>query len=503
MREIKEGLRRSKQREQYEINTAEAVRYRDIHRAILDYEPNIVHFSGHGISSQGRGLVPDTNRKLSPVPEDAAEQEGLVFEDETGQAKLVDAEALAGLFELFADQVKCVVLNACYSEIQAQAIAQHINYVIGMSQAIGDRAAIEFAVGFYDALGAGRPVDFAYRLGCSVIRIAGILENLTPQLLTKNHAALVESKLPSVKPSPSRTVAPYPSPPATPPPKPKQEVKLPVFEFDVMTVDGTGQIVKREQGRARYFTEDLGNNVILDMVFIPGGSFMMGSPEGEEDSREKPQHEVTVQPFFMGKYPVTQAQWRAIASLPKVNRNLNPEPSRFKGDERPVEQVSWDDAVEFCERLSRETGREYRLPSEAEWEYACRAGTTTPYHFGETISREVANCKRNVAIALMGLFVGETTEVGSFKVSNAFGLYDMHGNVWEWCEDYWHKNYEGAPTDGSAWSSETSNTKVLRGGSWYVNPLLCRSACRLDFSRDDRNYSFGFRVVCVVPRTTK
>ncbi len=192
MREIKEGLRRSRHREQYDINTAEAVRYRDIHRAILDYEPNIVHFSGHGISSQGRGLVSDTNRKLSPVPEDAvlpdrvaAEQEGLVFEDETGHAKLVDAEALAGLFELFADQVECVVLNACYSKVQAQEIAQHINYVIGMSQAIGDIAAIEFAVGFYDALGAGRSVEFAYSLGCNSIQLAGVSEKLTPQILKK------------------------------------------------------------------------------------------------------------------------------------------------------------------------------------------------------------------------------------------------------------------------------------------------------------------------------
>ena len=204
MREIKEGLRRSRQREQYEIDTAEAVRYRDIHRAILDYEPNIVHFSGHG-----------------------AGEEGLVFEDETGHAKLVDAEALAGLFELFADQVECVILNACYSKVQAQAIAQHISYVIGMSQAIGDRAAIEFAVGFYDALGAGRPVEFAHRLGCNLIRVAGIPENLTPQLLTKNHAAPrppVRSK-PPVEQSSSRTVTPYPSPPSTPPPESEQEVK--------------------------------------------------------------------------------------------------------------------------------------------------------------------------------------------------------------------------------------------------------------------------------------
>ncbi len=160
MREIKEGLRRSKYREQFSLETAEAVRYRDIHRAILDYEPNIIHFSGHG-----------------------AGEEGLMFEDETGQVKLVDGSALAGLFELFADQIECVVLNACYSKIQAEAIAQYIPYVIGMNLAIGDKAAIEFAVGFYDALGAGRTVEFAKKLGCNAIRMAGITEHLTPVLI--------------------------------------------------------------------------------------------------------------------------------------------------------------------------------------------------------------------------------------------------------------------------------------------------------------------------------
>lgn len=163
LREIKNGLRRASRREQFLIESAEAVRYRDIHRAIIDFEPQIVHFSGHG-----------------------AQEKGLVFEDETGKEKLVDAEALAGLFELFAEHVKCVLLNACFSEIQAKAIAQHIDYVIGMSKEIGDKAAIEFAVGFYDALGAGKSVEFAHKLGCTVIRVAGIPESLTPKLLSKN-----------------------------------------------------------------------------------------------------------------------------------------------------------------------------------------------------------------------------------------------------------------------------------------------------------------------------
>jgi CHAT domain len=162
LREIKNGLRRAKARDQFLIQSAEALRYRDIRQAILDYEPQIVHFSGHG---EG--------------------EDGLVFEDGTGKAKLVDAEALAGLFELLTQHVKCVLLNACYSEIQAQAIAQHIDYVIGMSQAIGDTAAIEFALGFYEGLGAGRSFEDAYKFGRNAIHIASIPEYLTPKLLTK------------------------------------------------------------------------------------------------------------------------------------------------------------------------------------------------------------------------------------------------------------------------------------------------------------------------------
>ncbi|MHC5718728.1 MAG: CHAT domain-containing protein, partial [Nostoc sp.] len=162
VRDIAEGLERAKKRDQFVLKSKLAVRPRDIQRAMLDINPSIVHFSGHGTGD-----------------------EGLVFEDEIGLAKLVDGEALAGLFALFAEQIECVVLNGCYSEVQADAIAQYVNYVIGMKKAIGDKAAIEFAVGFYDALGSGKPVEFAYRFGCAAIRLAGIPEQLTPTLKKK------------------------------------------------------------------------------------------------------------------------------------------------------------------------------------------------------------------------------------------------------------------------------------------------------------------------------
>ncbi|MEQ8957905.1 MAG: formylglycine-generating enzyme family protein [Coleofasciculus sp. C2-GNP5-27] len=268
-------------------------------------------------------------------------------------------------------------------------------------------------------------------------------------------------------------------------------------------------IVNRHQRTAQYFAEDLGNGVTLDMVAIPSGTFLMGSPQTEEGhkSSESLRHQVIVKSFFMGKYPVTQAQWQAIAALPQINSHLNPNPSGFKGVNRPVDGVSWYNVVEFCARLSQYTGHPYRLPSEAEWEYACRAGTTTPFHFGETITPELANYKGNFTYGngVKGKYRQQTTPVGSFGVANDFGLYDMHGNVWEWCADNWHDNYNGAPKDGSAWLDDNDNDnsyRLLRGGCWYESPDYCRSAFRNSYIPGDRlNNVIGFRVVCAATWT--
>jgi formylglycine-generating enzyme required for sulfatase activity len=284
--------------------------------------------------------------------------------------------------------------------------------------------------------------------------------------------------------------------------------ELNIFQFETATVNNQGKITQREQLQARYFAEPLSNNITLEMVEIPAGTFIMGAPASEEKSSddERPQHEVNIPSFFMGKYPVTQAQWKFVAALPQVNRKLKPDPFRFKGENRPVEQVSWFDAVEFCDRISQYTGKNYRLPSEAEWEYACRAGTITPFHFGETITSELANYNAEeytYGAGKKGTNRGKTTEVGHFGVGNAFGLYDMHGNVWEWCADQWHSNYEGAPTDGSAWIDDNSNnnnnqSRLLRGGSWYYYPEHCHSAYR-NFSNPVSDiFTIGFRLVCGV-----
>jgi formylglycine-generating enzyme required for sulfatase activity len=286
-------------------------------------------------------------------------------------------------------------------------------------------------------------------------------------------------------------------------PKVKQRLRnLLRFEFEVVTVDAQGRESNRYRKQAQYFLEELGNGVFLEMVSIPGGTFLMGSPSTEAGRfrHESPQNPVTVKHFYMGKFPVTQAQWKAVAALPQVSRALDCDPSYFKGDNLPVEQVSSIEAVEFCQRLSKKTGRTYRLPSEAEWEYACRAGTTTPFHFGQTITSDLANYNGNCTYACepQGKCRKKTTPVDRFQVANAFGLYDMHGNVWEWCADPWHDNYQGAPSDGRVRLINSDTHLWLRGGSWYANPANCRSACRSLSGPGGRhhNSSIGFRLVC-------
>ncbi|NEQ75130.1 MAG: SUMF1/EgtB/PvdO family nonheme iron enzyme [Okeania sp. SIO2C9] len=301
------------------------------------------------------------------------------------------------------------------------------------------------------------------------------------------------------------TTSPQPTPTPTPIPvtKPAKIVlastsnaNISIQKFKTVTVNTRGEIISRSPGQAEVMTENFDNGVTLEMVKIPTGRFLMGSPETEtgRENNESPQHYVDVPEFFMGKYPVTQAQWQAI---------MGNNPSRFKGVRRPVENVSWNNATEYCQKLSQITGKKYSLPSESQWEYACRARTTTPFYFGKTITSELANYRGTFTYAdePKGKYRQETTDVGIFP-PNAFGLYDMHGNVWELCADDWHNNYNGAPKDGSAWLDENENRSALRGGSWLYNPNDCRSAIRdFNFRRDKHFDIIGFRVVCDGGRT--
>lgn len=272
------------------------------------------------------------------------------------------------------------------------------------------------------------------------------------------------------------------------------------FQFEVVTIDRTGKRLHRPRTyKALYFTENC-HDLELEMVAIPGGTLTIKTGRTSKV--------VNIEPFFINKYPITQAQWSAVAELTKVERDLKLSPSYFKGENLPVEQVSWCDAVEFCARLSRHTGEEYRLPSEAEWEYACRAGTKTPFHFGETITSELANYntekpmrgKQGYADEDIGAYRKATTPINEFPYANRFGLYDMHGNVREWCADDWHDNYKDIPKDGSPWRNKKVNisdhqdSKVVRGGSWVNHSKYCESIKRQKLSAGRANNSTGFRV---------
>ena len=222
--------------------------------------------------------------------------------------------------------------------------------------------------------------------------------------------------------------------------------------------------------------------VPMTFSFIPPGAFLMGSEKGGDD--EKPVHRVeVVRGFFMGVSPITQAQWKAV---------MGTEPSHFKGKNRPVEQVSWVDCQEFCKKLSEVTDRKTALPTEAEWEFACRAGTTTEYHFGDVLNADLANYNGSYTWngSPKGKNPKKTTDVGSFA-ANAWGLYDMHGNVWEWCVDVYGPYQEGEQ-DNIEYSSDSS--RVLRGGSWGSYPLFCRAANRGGSAPANRGDSVGFRV---------
>ncbi len=242
-------------------------------------------------------------------------------------------------------------------------------------------------------------------------------------------------------------------------------------------------------------TENI-NGITLELVRIPNGKFIMGN-DNSPNSEEKPAHLVTLKSFYVGQYEITRGQWNLVAdTLPKVNRNLEHKNIFLDFEEtKPVDFLFWDDAVEFCDRLTKFTGRKYRLPSEAEWEYACRAGTPTEYSFGEQVNFTLAHFKD---ISLGSATLHWLLDVGKKGYSNAWGLFDMHGNVAEWCLDAEHSNYIGAPTDGSAWGLGGG---AQRGGMYDLKAEWGRSSARQFWTRQLRISGFGFRVVAEITPT--
>ncbi len=284
-------------------------------------------------------------------------------------------------------------------------------------------------------------------------------------------------------------------------PKAKAAIARYGTAVEVVRLDAKAQPSQRITARVPTWLETLDDRVALEMAIVPGGGFLMGTLEPTQGivGTENPQHWVSVASFGLSRFPITQAQWEVVAGWPPVRRSLPSTPSFFRGDRLPVESVSWLEAVEFCNRLSQRTERAYRLPSEAEWEYACRARTKTAFHFGETLSPAVANYNGHLA-GEEGEYRGRTTPVDTFRVANGFGLADMHGNVWEWCADLWHPDYRNAPIDGCARvAGRHPELRVLRGGAWYLHPRFCRAAARFCAADTWRKHYAGLRVACALP----
>lgn len=284
-----------------------------------------------------------------------------------------------------------------------------------------------------------------------------------------------------------------------------------MISYETVQLNQKGEIIASLHGEARLAVDDLGAGAALELVAVPAGVFQMGSHHEGGYPDETPLHPVYLSGFWLGRTPVTQAQWLAVMDrLPAC---------RFHGSDLPVDTISWRDARRFCQRLSRRTGRLYSLPSEAQWEYACRAGTATPFSFGETITTDVANFVggHTYREAPPGVYRHTTTPPGTFP-PNPWGFFDMHGNVWEFCQDVWTDDYTGAPVDGSAHQSRpltgaaavqdfiTSlnwkhadpsdlTYRVARGGSWHETPTHCRSAMRLKVAEFDRMEYYGLRVM--------
>ena len=462
VREIENGLQRAQKRDEFTIRQRWASRPIDIRRAMLDFKPSIVHFCGHG-----------------------AGEEGLVVEDENGQAKFISTEALSGFFELFCDSVNCVVLNACYSEIQATAIAKHIPYVIGMNKAIGDKAAIEFAVAFYDAIGTGEKVEFAYKIACNAIEWAGIPEHLTPVL--KMNANLVE------------------------------KTNLYTHKLHQEKND-YGSLQHTIYDPPERLDIELLPGIEMSFVHIPSGKFLMGSNkerDGKAFKKERPQHSVELDEYWIGRFPVTNLQYSAFSQ--SSGRRFDIAES---GHHKPVVNITWFDAIAFCEWASQSTGYVIRLPSEAEWEKAARGTDGRLYPWGDSPPNDkLANIKSfSTTLAEIGvglvlpiltnsygsavLEFGDTTPVGQFSPQgdSPFGCSDLAGNVWEWTRSIYEKYPYSITNKREATYAE--GNRVLRGGSYVNSDWVARCASRTDAPPNFKDKSYGFRVV-IIPTIAK
>ena len=425
---IDEALRRSRKRNNFEVEYRLAATPSELRRALLDVEPHILHFSGHGAGEQGLLFVSDESAGSLYRSEGG---EVRANPSQTNEIRFVPAEPLAKLLGLCEEHLECVVLNACYSDVQANAIAAYIPITIGTRDQINDNVAIKFTQGFYDAIGAGKGYEKAFEWGKVAI------------------------------------------------------------EFDLANYQSTDILILRKKGdrgnQTRSSFELPNSGGTLELIAVPGGTLVM-----------KGGHRVNLKPFLMGKYAITQRQYQSV---------MGENPSYFTGDlERPVETVSWNDAIAFCQKLSDLLGQTIDLPSETQWEWAARGATKSQgyTYAGSNNLDEVGWYWENSGDKRLSddSDYNEITQnncrthpVGQ-KQPNELGLYDMSGNVWEWCKDNWTDDANVLPQDGTALTQGgDSGWCAVRGGSWILNPESCRCAWRFWCNPGNRSGNLGFRVL--------
>jgi formylglycine-generating enzyme required for sulfatase activity len=484
-----ESILRSKYRHQFNIQSRLAVGFREIRRAPLDHTPDIVHFIGHGT------------------------KKGLMVEGGMGAAESVSSEVISDLFELFSDHVKCVILSACYSEPQADAISQHIDYVIGIRSKIKGEAAIAFAVGFYDALGASRTVEDAFKFGRNAIqqKFPKLPEHLLP-VLKKRKDIINQDSGKEEKESKNEN---------------EQDSTNLVFK----TIKIILKILKKEIleiSIKKYYSIKIQlfltipiallfivliiiigqfNNKLpkITMVCIPEGNFLKGTSDTEirellndhPDWRhemfrdETPQKEIYLDAFYISKYEITNKQYgKFLKDNPQHPRPGNWNMKNFNDPDQPVVGVSWNDAVAFCNWLSKKTAKNYRLPSEAQWEKAARGTDGGMFPWGDS--------GPNIQIANYNNPYGNPMPVGYYPRGEnlVYGTMEMAGNVAEWCNDWYDERYYiKLENTENPRGPLTGSKKIVRGGSWIDNAFFLRCTARNCYPPGTRREIIGFRIV--------
>lgn len=487
VREIEEGLRRSRHRDQFQLHSRWAVRVRDLRQALLDVEPQIVHFTGHG------------------------KEDGLLVEDELGMAVHISVEALAGLFELCSDQVECVILSACYTAPQAAAISKHIDYVIGMEKEIKDKAAIEFSVGFYDALGAGKSVEKAFKFGRNAVQqvFPDQTKHLIPVLKKREGLEEQDRETGTSNANKKKEMENgwNNDEKSAHPPIEKKVGRVTVetsITFRKVIVRISIPLLIIAFVIYNVFIGRFNNKVpVIKMVHIPGGRFLRGTNQSERQDQvndhqdwilewfndEIPQREIYLDEFFISEYEITNEQYgKFLKDNPGHPKPDYWDVENFNDPQQPVVGVTWNDAVAFCNWLSDKKGKKYRLPTEAEWEKAARGNDGRIFPWG---NEEPDLNKAN----FMGQHHGTVSVKEKPDGDSAFGLRNMAGNVAEWCRDWYDENYYIITIDYNPMGPANGTRKVVRGGSWRDNAFFIRCTERNSYPPDTKREILGFRIV--------